>query len=123
MRSITQTLKRAWVVALTALVALCAAGCGLEQQSAPSIVAPSEFSLSVTAVVTPDQLPRDGQSQAVVTVTVRDARGQAVSGQRLSVSASTGAVGQQDVTTDAGGNASFAYTAPPASTVVASGVG
>lgn len=122
MRSITQTLKRARVVALTALVALCAAGCGLEQQSAPSIVAPSEFSLSVTAVVTPDQLPRDGQSQAVVTVTVRDARGQAVSGQRLSVSASTGAVGQQDVTTDAGGNASFAYTAPPASTVVASGV-
>lgn len=121
MRSIRESLNIAPLVALTALT-LAAAGCGLEKQSAPSIVAPSEFGLSVTATVTPDQLPRDGQSQAVVTVTVRDARGQAVSGQRLLLSASTGAVNQSDVTTDAGGNASFAYTAPSASTIVASGV-
>lgn len=121
MRSIRESLNIAPLVALTALT-LAAAGCGLEKQSAPSIVAPSEFGLSVTATVTPDQLPRDGQSQAVVTVTVRDARGQAVSGQRLLLSASTGAVNQADVTTDAGGNASFAYTAPAASTIVASGV-
>lgn len=121
MRSIRESLNTAPLVALTALT-LAAAGCGLEKQSAPSIVAPSEFGLSVTATVTPDQLPRDGQSQAVVTVAVRDARGQAVAGQRLTLSASTGAVNQADVTTDAGGNASFAYTAPAASTIVASGV-
>lgn len=121
MRSITQSLKRAPSIALAAL-ALTAAGCGLEKQSAPSIVAPSEFGLSVTATVTPDQIPRDGESQAVVTVTVRNARGEVVGGQRLLVSASTGTVNQSDLTTDAGGNATFVYTAPLASTVVASGV-
>ncbi|MGE0393216.1 MAG: PKD domain-containing protein [Vicinamibacterales bacterium] len=121
MRSITQLLKRSPSIALATL-ALTAAGCGLERQSAPSIVAPSEFGLSVTGTVTPDQIPRDGESQAIVTVRVRDARGEPVAGQRLLISASVGTVGQSDMGTDEAGNATFVYTAPVASTIVASGV-
>ena len=113
-------MKTARMVAVGALL-MAAGGCGLEDQKAATLIAPSEFSLSVTATVLPDQLPRDGQSQAVVTALVRDARGQAVAGQRLSVSATVGTVTQSEVTTDSSGRASVGYTAPVASTVVGDG--
>lgn len=121
MRNFTQCLTRGSRLAAAVCLLLAATGCGLEEQRAASLIAPSEFSLSVTAVVTPDALPRDGQSQAIVTVNVRDVSGRAVSGQRLAVSVNVGTVGQADLTTDSGGNASFAYTAPSASTVVSNG--
>ena len=116
------TSLKTWVApAVLAAVALVATGCGLEDQQPLSIVAPSEFAVSVTATATPDQLPRDGQSQAVVNVTVRDARGQAVSGQRLAVVPSTGTVAHREITTDGGGLASVVYTAPGLTAVVPSG--
>lgn len=120
MRSNSTSVK-SWLRRACLAGALAATGCGLEEQPALSIVAPSEFSVSVTATATPDQLPRDGQSQAVVNVMVRDAGGAVVSGQRLLVAASTGTVSQGEVATDAGGQAAFGYTAPPAATVVAGG--
>lgn len=99
-------------------LAACAfvAGCTLEDGSAPSLTSPSEFSLSVTLSATPDQLPRDGTSQSAVTVTVRDAAGRLVSGQRLTLSTSAGSLSENSVTTNSNGQASFTFTAPPNAT-------
>ena len=117
------TSLKSWVgPAILTGVALVATGCGLEERQPLSLVAPSEFGVSVTATATPDQLPREGQSQAVVTVAVRDARGQAVSGQRLAVVPSTGTVAAREITTDGGGAASVVYTAPAPTAVVPSGL-
>ena len=102
------------IVALAACVFV--AGCTLEDGSAPNLTAPSEFALSVTMTATPDQLPRDGSSQSVVTVTVRDAAGRSVSGQRLTLSSSAGSLSESSVTTGSGGQASFTFTAPPSGT-------
>ena len=92
------------------------AGCTLEDGEAPSLTSPSEFALSVTMSASPDQLPRDGSSQSVVTVTVRDAGGRPVSGQRLVVSTSAGSLSESSVTTNGSGQATFTFTAPPLST-------
>lgn len=102
------------VVALAACA--CVAGCTLEDGSAPNPISPSEFALSVTMSATPDQLPRDGTSQSAVTVTVRDAAGRLVSGQRLTLSATAGSLSESSVTTSSNGQASFTFTAPPNAT-------
>src|SRR5687767_10323470 len=101
-----------------AVLLACAfvAGCTLEDGSAPNLTAPSEFALSVTMSATPDQLPRDGSAQSVVTVTVRDAAGRAVSGQRLAISTSAGTLSDSFVTTASNGQATFTFTAPPSAT-------
>jgi PKD repeat protein len=112
---------------LTALVvgAFAGAGCSLGSQDAPSLTGPSEFALSVTMAATPDQLPRDGTSQSTVVVSVRDAQGRAVGGQRLGLGIS-GPVGtsvsQSEVTTGADGKATFTVTAPPQSGIGESSV-
>lgn len=115
-------LAATWPRVLAALMVVGAtAGCGIEKQGVASVVAPSEFGLSVTAAATPDQLPRDGVSSASVTIVARNAAGKAVSGQQISVSPNVGSVSETRVTTDANGQASFGYTAPPASTIVSDG--
>jgi PKD repeat protein len=102
--------------ALAACVFL--AGCTLEDGSAPQdLTAPSEFALSVTMTAAPDSVPRDGASQSVVTVTVRDAAGSPVAGQRLTLTTTVGSLSDSSVTTGSGGQASFTFTAPPAATV------
>lgn len=100
-----------------ALVALTVAACALDKQEAPALSGPSEFGLALTMTASPDQLPRDGRSQSVVTVTVRDSQGRPVSGQRVAVSlpvnAPAGAfLSQSEVTTGSSGQASFTVTAP-----------
>lgn len=101
---------------LAAIVAVGAgAGCSVEEPS-PSLTGPSEFGLSLSLVAAPDQLPRDGSSQSVVTVTVRNEAGRPVTGQRLAVSANVGTVSQTEVVTGENGSATFAFQAP-ASTV------
>lgn len=103
--------------ALALAASLWAAGCGLENAAAPNLVGPSEFGLSVTASAVPDLLPRDGSSQSVVTLIVRDAQNRPVSGQRLTlaVTPSAARISVGEVTTDAAGQATFTVTAPPAS--------
>ena len=66
---------------------------------------------------TPDRLPRDGSSQSVITVTVRDEASRPVAGQRLNVSSSVGTLSATDVVTNANGQASVTFTAPVAGTV------
>ena len=97
-------------------VALGAAACGIESQEAPSLIGPSGFAQSVTLNAVPDRLPRDGRSQSVVTVTVRNDSGQPVSGQRLTLGASAGTLSQADVVTGSDGSATFTLTAPSLST-------
>ena len=108
------------VAALLAAVALT--GCGIDKQTAPSPIGPSEFGLSVTMTAAPDQLPRDGSTQSVVTITVRDSSGKPVAGQRLNLSLPTNApagaaLSQSEVTTGSNGAATIAVVAPQTGSV------
>jgi PKD repeat protein len=102
-------------VALAA--ALVTGGCGLDQVEIPALSGPSELATSVTLAAVPDQLPRDGSSQSVVTISVRDVNGRPVAGQRLTlgVSPSTARLSVSEVVTDANGRATATVTAPPTS--------
>ena len=92
-------------------------GCSLEDVDAPPLSGPSEFATSVTLAAVPDVLPRDGNSQSVVTLTVHDVAGRPVSGQRLTlgVSPTTARLSAVEVVTDASGRATVTVTAPPSS--------
>src|SRR5688572_23220162 len=79
------------------------AACGVDGQEAPSLIGPSGFAQSVTLTATPDRLPRDGTSQSVVTLTVRNASGQPVAGQRVTLGASAGTLSQGEVVTGSDG--------------------
>jgi PKD repeat protein len=108
---------RTVTAALALGVSLCMAGCALDNVDAPGLMGPSEFGLSVTVTASPNQLPRDGSSQSVVIMTVRDAAGQPVAGQRLMltlpVNVPSGTrLSSSDVTSDANGQATAVVTAP-----------
>jgi len=99
--------------------ALSVAACSLDKQEMPALSGPSTFGVSVTMAASPDRLPRDGSSQSVVTLTVRDAQGKGMAGQHVTLAlpsnAPTGAaLSQSEVTTGANGQATFAVTAPVA---------
>jgi PKD repeat protein len=93
------------------------AGCSLEKDSPPAVTGPSEFGLSVGLTATPNEVSRDGLSQSVVTITVRDAQGSPVAGQRLNLTLpvnvpSGTTLSSSSVTTDANGRATVTVTAP-----------
>jgi PKD repeat protein len=107
-------------VAILALAAsVWATGCALDDVDAPGLTGPSEFGLSVAATATPDRLVRDGVSQSVVTLTVRDDRNRPIAGQRLTlgVTPASATLSVAEVVTDANGQATFNVTAPPASAI------
>jgi len=104
-------------VALSVLMSVAFPACTLENQSAPPFSGPSEFALAIALSASPDQLPRDGISQSVITVTVRDASGAPVAGQRLSVSSSIGTVSERNIVTGNEGRATFAFVAPASGSV------
>jgi PKD repeat protein len=109
--------------ALTALLALCVGvgtvGCALDDVEMPALAGPSEFGLSVTATATPNRLPRDGSSQSVIDLLVRDAQNRPVAGQRFTLTVNTGAaaISATEIVTDSNGQATFTLTAPPASAI------
>lgn len=111
--------SRKWLAigpAVVVAAALVAGACTLDKQTAPDVTGPSELSLSVTMTATPDQLPRNGTAQSVVTVVARDANGKALAGQRFAVGvsgASGATLSAASVTTDGNGVATFAVGAPP----------
>jgi PKD repeat protein len=99
--------------------AMLLAGCSLDKQEAPPLSGPSELGLSLAMAASPDQVPRDGTSQSVVTITARDAQSRPIAGQRigltLAASAAEGAaISASEVVTDAAGHATFLVTAPVA---------
>jgi PKD repeat protein len=111
-------LSRWMRTAAIALVAsLLISGCTLENGAAPAVTGPSEYGLSVTMVASPDQLPRDGASQSVVTVTVRDEASRPVAGRKLIASTTLGTLSASDVVTGSEGRATFAFIAPDPGTV------
>lgn len=102
------------------LAAVTAASCTMKKQEAPPLTGPSEFGTSITVQITPDVLTQDGASQALVTITARDANGAPV--RNLSLRVETIANGQvvdfgtlsaRNVVTNQEGRATVTYTAPP----------
>jgi hypothetical protein len=55
-----------------ALLAITATGCSIESPTIPAVSGPSELAISLTVSVTPEVLPRDGMSEAVVNILARD---------------------------------------------------
>ena len=107
--------------AIALLVVVVVAACSLENQDQPALSGPSGLGLNVTMAATPDQLPRDGQSQSMVKLTARDAKGDPAGGRSFAITFPNGApdgagLSQSSVVTDSSGTATFAVTAPiPAS--------
>ena len=66
-----------------AIAAMALSACGLEKQTAPSLIGPADTGQSIQMTAVPDQLPRDGSSQSVVTVIARDPSNRPLVGQRL----------------------------------------
>lgn len=113
--------SRIALVNRSATLVLLAAGlaaCSLESQQAPALTGPSGFAQAVSLTATPDELPRDGGSQAAVTAFVHNEDGRPVSGQRLALTllapTPTGTrLSVSEVTTGSDGRASFNVLAPP----------
>jgi PKD repeat protein len=101
-------------IAVLAAVAAGLTACGIEEQEAPSLIGPSGLAQTVALSASPDRLPRDGSSQTVVTLMVRNDVGQPVSGQRVTLGSSAGTLSQSEVVTASDGRATFTLTAPPA---------
>jgi PKD repeat protein len=104
-----------WIA--VAVAALLTSACSLDKQEEPALMGPSDLGLSIALTATPDQLPRDGSSSAVVTLIARDPSNRPIVGQRLLLSLGTGspvgaALSQQEVTTNAQGTATFSVSAP-----------
>src|ERR1044071_2493084 len=96
---------RTLLVAALATASMWVSGCALDEVDPPALTGPSEFGLSVTATATPNRLPRDGSSQSVVVLLVRDAQGRPVAGQRLTlgVSPTAALLSTTEVVTDGNG--------------------
>jgi PKD repeat protein len=99
--------------------AALAASCTLKSAEAPPLTGPSELGTSITINVNPDILPTDGGSQALVTITARDANGQPIRNLSLrteifvdGVAADFGTLSARNVVTDTNGRATTIYTAP-----------
>ena len=103
-----------WIAVVVS--ALLTSACGLENQAQPSLIGPADLGLSITMTASPDQLPRDGSSQSVITLSARNPQNQPIAGERLSLSLSGApsgaAISQSEVTTNSQGTATFTVTAP-----------
>jgi len=112
-----RTHARRLTLASLVLLAALAPACTLQNQEIPSLAGPSGYALSVELAASPDFVLRDGSSASVVTVTVRNHEGQAVSGQRLRLSVTStpsagGEISASEVTTGSNGQATYAFYAP-----------
>ena len=62
------------------VVTLLASGCGIDKQTAPSLIGPSGHALDLVVTATPDSLVQDGVSTATIQVVARGADGKPVPG-------------------------------------------
>lgn len=93
------------------LIAGSVAAC-TESQEPPSLTGPSGLSQTLTLSASPDRIAHNGSAQSVVTLTMHDGAGQALSGQRVSLGTSSGTLSHADVVTGTDGRAAFIVTAP-----------
>lgn len=105
------------------LSAVALSSCTLKDADAPPLTGPSELGTAVQIQVSPDILQTDGGSQALVTMTVFNAKGEPVRNQSLRVEifvngipTDLGALSAKNVVTDANGKATVVYTAPAVNT-------
>jgi PKD repeat protein len=115
MKTTTFRSRAQWVA--MAVAAALASACGIDKQTQPSLMGPADTGLSIALTAAPDQLPRDGSSQSVVTVIARDPSNRPIIGQRLILSVGAGSPGgtalsQSEVTTNSQGSATFTVSAP-----------
>jgi hypothetical protein len=85
------------VLGATGLLALVAAGCGVDKVDVPPYFGPSELGLSLQMGASPDLINADGVSQSVVTITARDQNGRPATNRLIYIS------GQGDGALIAGG--------------------
>jgi hypothetical protein len=114
---------RRWLLCgIAAPLLVAAAACGLNEPAEPALSGPSAHAHSFTLAAAPSLLPRDGQSQAVVTLQASDVTGGPLAGQRygVSVTPTEAAPSITEVTTDSSGRASFAVRAPTSTSAAAS---
>lgn len=110
------------VITKSTILSVCAAiaaSCTMKDQGAPPLTGPSEFSTSISVAATPDVLPTDGGSQALVTITAFDANGAPLRNVSLRAEirvngtpADFGTLSARNVVTDSAGRATLVYTAP-----------
>ncbi|MEO8480569.1 MAG: PKD domain-containing protein [Acidobacteriota bacterium] len=107
------------LIALAAAVLV--AGCSMQKQTAPGLTGPSELGLSIGVTATPDIITQDGQSQATITVTARDAASQPMSGVTIRAEITVGGtpvdfgtLSSKIVSTSSDGRATLTYRAPAA---------
>jgi len=105
------------VAAGVLMVALGA--CTMKDVDAPPLTGPSEFGTSITIQITPDVITQDGASQALVTITARDANGLPVRNVTLRVETmvdgvrqDVGTLSARTVVTGSDGRATVTFTAP-----------
>jgi PKD repeat protein len=102
-------------------MSVASAGCTMKKQEAPALTGPSEFGTSITVQISPDVITQDGASQAVVTITARDANAAPARNLVLraeisvdGVLADFGTLSARTVATGSDGRATLTYTAPAA---------
>ena len=78
-----RTLARRTHRLAVAITATLISACGLDKQTQPSLIGPADTAQSIQMTASPDQLPRDGNSQSIVTVIARDPSNRPIVGQRL----------------------------------------
>lgn len=100
---------------------LAASGCGLDRQTAPSLVGPSGHALDLVVSATPDTLIQDGESMATISVTARGPNGEPIPNLQVALSGSPNDVNAVRsvsftapmVATNANGVATSQLIAPP----------
>lgn len=102
------------------LIGMLVAGCSLGTPSTPSLTGPSVLGTSLVVTASPDLMARDGATQSVITVTVRDANAQPVRNLALRMDVriggalgDLGTLSSRNISTGSDGRASVIYTAPP----------
>jgi hypothetical protein len=105
-------------IAGAASAALLLAGC-IDGQEAPDLSGPSGFGVNLAMSASPSVLPRDGSSQAVITVVAKDSDGNPVSNVTLVPGVVPGSVPVAAIQNVTGGDgvAQFVVTAPQPQTI------
>lgn len=118
-RFMAQVVRMQQIIIGVAVVAATTVGCAIEDTKAPPLQGPSELSLAFTLSAVPDVLPRDGASQAQITIQARDANGQPARGITFRIDttvngglADFGLLSARTLVTGADGRATVTYTAP-----------